>query len=172
MKEKCKNELTYMQNIFSWNLGLSKLYTSLCLPWLLKQVCDECGLVYLERLSLLPQEIPTVTAMGHFDPSSDAAALRKAMKGFGTDEAAIIAILSRRTSDQRQQIMLKYQQSYGRVSSYVGECGLWKEPVVSFSASVHWRKLQCTNDVYLVILYCDISWTSGRTSELNKWINI
>ncbi|XP_042859604.1 annexin B9-like isoform X6 [Penaeus japonicus] len=59
-------------------------------------------------------EIPTVTAMGHFDPSSDAAALRKAMKGFGTDEAAIIAILSRRTSDQRQQIMLKYQQSYGR----------------------------------------------------------
>nr|XP_027235567.1 annexin B9-like isoform X5 [Penaeus vannamei] len=59
-------------------------------------------------------EIPTVSAAGHFDPSSDAAALRKAMKGFGTDEAAIIAILSRRTSDQRQQIMLKYQQSYGR----------------------------------------------------------
>ncbi|XP_047479001.1 annexin B10-like isoform X3 [Penaeus chinensis] len=66
------------------------------------------------NMDSLREEIPTVSAAGHFDPSSDAAALRKAMKGFGTDEAAIIAVLSRRTSDQRQQIMLKYQQSYGR----------------------------------------------------------
>lgn len=95
-----------------------------------------CVLPSIYRMSsLLPQEIPTVSPAGHFDPSSDAAALRKAMKGFGTDEAAIIAVLSRRTSDQRQQIMLKYQQSYGRVSSYVGERGLW--PVCYGLVRVH-----------------------------------
>ncbi|XP_045617471.1 annexin B9 isoform X1 [Procambarus clarkii] len=59
-------------------------------------------------------EIPTVRPSPHFDASSDAAVLRKAMKGFGTDEAAIIGVLSRRTSAERQQIMLKYQQAYGR----------------------------------------------------------
>lgn len=59
-------------------------------------------------------EIPTVTHIAHFDPSGDASVLRKAMKGLGTDEAAIIGVLSRRTSDQRQQILLKYQQAYGR----------------------------------------------------------
>ncbi|XP_042226955.1 annexin B10-like isoform X2 [Homarus americanus] len=60
------------------------------------------------------QEIPTVKSSPHFDPSSDASLLRKAMKGFGTDEAAIINVLSHRTSAERQQIMLKYQQAYGR----------------------------------------------------------
>lgn len=73
------------------------------------------------------QEQPTVKTIPHFDPSGDSAILRKAMKGLGTDEKAIIAVLARRTSDQRQQIMLKYQQSYGRVSSGPGwETGqLW-----------------------------------------------
>jgi annexin A7/11 len=33
---------------------------------------------------------PTVAAMPNFNASNDAATLRKAMKGFGTDEAAII----------------------------------------------------------------------------------
>ncbi|XP_050729632.1 annexin B9-like isoform X3 [Eriocheir sinensis] len=59
-------------------------------------------------------EIPTVTHIASFDPSGDASVLRKAMKGLGTDEAAIIGVLSHRTSDQRQQILLKYQQAYGR----------------------------------------------------------
>ncbi|XP_071541336.1 annexin B9-like isoform X3 [Panulirus ornatus] len=64
---------------------------------------------------ILPyNEIPTVLPLHHFDASSDASVLRKAMKGFGTDEAAIIGVLARRTSDQRQQILLKYQQAYGR----------------------------------------------------------
>lgn len=59
-------------------------------------------------------EMPTVKPQAHFDPSSDAAVLRKAMKGLGTDEAAIINVLSRRTCHERQQILLKYQQAYGR----------------------------------------------------------
>ena len=68
-------------------------------------------------ISFLPlQETPTVSPLAHCDPSSDASVLRKAMKGLGTDEAAIIGVLAHRTSDQRQQILLKYQQSYGRVS--------------------------------------------------------
>ncbi|XP_018014453.1 annexin A7-like [Hyalella azteca] len=40
--------------------------------------------------------------------------LRKAMKGFGTDEASIINILANRTSDQRQRIILSYKQAYGK----------------------------------------------------------
>ncbi|RXG68441.1 Annexin B11 [Armadillidium vulgare] len=61
------------------------------------------------------QERPTVRPAASFDPSSDANKLRKAMKGFGTDEAAIIQILGRRTSYQRQEIKQRYQQSFGKV---------------------------------------------------------
>ncbi|CAL4152633.1 unnamed protein product, partial [Meganyctiphanes norvegica] len=59
-------------------------------------------------------ERPTLKPMTPFDPSSDAQILRKAMKGLGTDEAAIIGVLARRTSQQRQEIILKFQQGYGR----------------------------------------------------------
>ncbi|XP_076063062.1 annexin-B12-like isoform X2 [Oratosquilla oratoria] len=59
-------------------------------------------------------QIPTIKSLGSFDASTDASSLRKAMKGFGTDEKAIIHILANRTNIQRQQILLKYQQSYGR----------------------------------------------------------
>lgn len=45
---------------------------------------------------------------------TDAQALRKAMKGFGTDEAALIQVLGRRTSEQRQRIKATYQQAYGK----------------------------------------------------------
>ncbi|XP_045106704.1 uncharacterized protein LOC123501751 isoform X2 [Portunus trituberculatus] len=65
-------------------------------------------------------ETPTVNPLAHCDPSSDASVLRKAMKGFGTDEAAIIGVLSHRSSDQRQQILLKYQQGYGRDTDGAG----------------------------------------------------
>ncbi|KAG0724906.1 Annexin B9 [Chionoecetes opilio] len=68
-------------------------------------------------------EIPTVSPLAHCDPSSDASVLRKAMKGMGTDESAIIGVLAHRTSDQRQQIMLKYQQAYGREPQDAGKAG-------------------------------------------------
>lgn len=38
----------------------------------------------------------------NFDPVADANALRKAMKGFGTDEDALINVICRRSNEQRQ----------------------------------------------------------------------
>ncbi|XP_006830754.1 PREDICTED: annexin A13 [Chrysochloris asiatica] len=49
-----------------------------------------------------------------FDVDRDAKKLNKACKGMGTDEAAIIDILSSRTSEQRQQIKNKYKATYGK----------------------------------------------------------
>jgi hypothetical protein len=45
---------------------------------------------------------------------ADAEALRKAMKGFGTDEAALIKICANRTNSQRQAIKQAYKSAFGR----------------------------------------------------------
>ncbi len=45
---------------------------------------------------------------------ADAEALRKAMQGFGTDEATLIKICANRTNSQRQQIKHAYKAFYGR----------------------------------------------------------
>ena len=47
-------------------------------------------------------------------PEQDADALRKAMKGFGTDEAAIIKIIANRTNAHRQKIKVAYKSAFGR----------------------------------------------------------
>ncbi|XP_057371030.1 annexin A4-like [Daphnia carinata] len=57
------------------------------------------------------KEFPSVLPATHFDPLSDVSALRAAMKGFGTDEHALIDILCQRSNDQRQSIM----ELYGRI---------------------------------------------------------
>ncbi|OQR68889.1 annexin A13-like [Tropilaelaps mercedesae] len=56
----------------------------------------------------------TIRPFSPFDPQEDAKALRKAMKGFGTDEAAIISILCARTSTQRMALVPAYKQMHGR----------------------------------------------------------
>ena len=47
-------------------------------------------------------------------PEQDADALRKAMKGIGTDEAAIIKIIANRTNAHRQKIKVAYKSAFGR----------------------------------------------------------
>ncbi|XP_072409993.1 annexin A4-like isoform X1 [Chiloscyllium punctatum] len=56
----------------------------------------------------------TVREFPGFNSQEDAAKLRKAMKGLGTDEDAIIEVLARRTIAQRQQIKADFKTAYGR----------------------------------------------------------
>ncbi|KAM9477197.1 annexin A11a [Clarias gariepinus] len=48
------------------------------------------------------------------DPLKDAEVLRKAMKGFGTDEQAIINLLGSRSNRQRVPLLISYKTSYGK----------------------------------------------------------
>ncbi|KAJ2938043.1 hypothetical protein O0L34_g14497 [Tuta absoluta] len=57
---------------------------------------------------------PTVVGVANFNAAEDAATLRAAMKGFGTDEQAIIDILTTRSNAQRQAIAQAFTHEYGR----------------------------------------------------------
>ncbi|KAI9589400.1 annexin B10-like [Glossina fuscipes] len=58
--------------------------------------------------------MPTILPAENFDIEADAAALRAAMKGFGTDEKAIIDMLTARSNAQRQKIKEHFLREYGR----------------------------------------------------------
>uniref|UniRef100_A0A3B4AJJ9 Annexin n=1 Tax=Periophthalmus magnuspinnatus TaxID=409849 RepID=A0A3B4AJJ9_9GOBI len=55
---------------------------------------------------------PTIVPYEDFDVVADIKAIRKACKGLGTDEQAIIDILAYRSSAQRQQIKQAYYDKY------------------------------------------------------------
>lgn len=57
-----------------------------------------------------------MVAAKNFDAGRDADALRKAMKGFGTDEKALITILGNRNTTQRLDIKAAFKNKLGRVS--------------------------------------------------------
>uniref|UniRef100_A0A0B6ZXK1 Annexin n=1 Tax=Arion vulgaris TaxID=1028688 RepID=A0A0B6ZXK1_9EUPU len=61
-----------------------------------------------------PTQWGTVQPAHPYDAEKAAEGLRKAMKGLGTNEAAIIQILTSHCNSQRQEIEKKYKQMHGR----------------------------------------------------------
>ncbi|XP_045698065.1 annexin A7 isoform X4 [Phyllostomus hastatus] len=56
----------------------------------------------------------TIRPAANFDAMRDAEILRKAMKGFGTDEQAIVDVVANRSNDQRQKIKAAFKTMYGK----------------------------------------------------------
>lgn len=91
--------------------------------------------------------------------SDDATKLYKAMKGFGTNEAAIIDVLCHRTSSQRQEILLAYKAGYGKdlLQNLKSECsGKFEDLLVALMAKpamLEAHDLQKAIDVTYIFIY-------------------
>lgn len=74
----------------------------------------------------------TVVDYADFNAQEDAETLRKAMKGLGTDEAAITFIFGSRSNKQRQEIKTQFKQMFGKdlVDDLKSELGGHYEDVI------------------------------------------
>ncbi|KAK2823782.1 hypothetical protein Q7C36_020382 [Tachysurus vachellii] len=77
-------------------------------PW------DDLSLLLDSPDSMSNQSRGTVKDKTGFNPHEDAAALRKAIEGLGTNEKVLIDILTQRSSAQRQQICKVYKDITGK----------------------------------------------------------
>ncbi|XP_032464552.1 annexin A8 isoform X2 [Phocoena sinus] len=62
----------------------------------------------------IEQKGVSVKSSPHFNPDPDAETLYKAMKGIGTNEQAIIDVLTQRSNAQRQQIAKSFMAQFGK----------------------------------------------------------
>ncbi|KAJ8933352.1 hypothetical protein NQ314_014067 [Rhamnusium bicolor] len=62
---------------------------------------------------------PTVFPYESFHDEEDAKALKEAFKGFGSDEDAIIEIITKRSNDQRRKIGTRFKTMYGKFTKHV-----------------------------------------------------
>lgn len=61
----------------------------------------------------LPED-PTLLPVDPFNSKKDCEILRKAMKGFGTDEDALISVMGHRSFAQRAEIVIMYKTMFGK----------------------------------------------------------
>lgn len=94
------------------------------------------------------QSKPTVVPVNPFDPREDAAVLRKAMKGFGTDEKAIIHIVTQRSNEQRLRIAFEFKTLYGKVSVF-----LHLQRDIRTKSTVKWQNAATLNRVSIKTLF-------------------
>ncbi|XP_053284358.1 annexin A5a [Pleuronectes platessa] len=120
----------------------------------------------------------SVRPFTNFNAQSDADFLRRAMKGVGTDEDAILMLLTARSNDQRQQIKAAFKKTCGKdlVSDLKSELGgLFEDlvvalmtPPISYDASQLHKAIKGagTNDDVLIEILA--SRTGAQIKEIIK----
>lgn len=125
----------------------------------------------------------TIRPKNPFDAEEDAEALHKAMKGAGTDEDTVIAILTSRTKSQRRQISTRYMAKYKKdlLKELEGEVLLsgnllttiqhlmWKRSVLDAQAIRKAIKGFGTDESVLIEILCTQS--SREINEIKKEYN-
>uniref|UniRef100_A0A3Q0SGQ3 Annexin n=1 Tax=Amphilophus citrinellus TaxID=61819 RepID=A0A3Q0SGQ3_AMPCI len=114
----------------------------------------------------------------NFNAKHDAEILHKAMKGIGTDEDAILMLLTARSNDQRQQIKAAYKKAYGKdlVSALKSELGGLFEslivalmtPSVLYDASQLHKALKGAGTEDEVLIEILASRTGEQIKEITK----